>query len=211
MGQPDGRKKVYPLNHVEDEVEEAMVSEIYDEEATIQWLAEQGDEETLVVQDFEDQLIEACQENSDLSMCFNSYTEARAKIRDKLRHRGFWPPRASKGKMKGGQKGGRSETPFRRKNQSFAERIASSSCRRCGQKGHWKQECPLRSQDKENVHHTIEEMTAEPEEEILHELPPGVNVMSTVEDLFTSMTAQDSGTRVPIFLKVVMKNSLKQP
>lgn len=196
---------------MEDEVEEAMVSEIYDEEATIQWLAEQGDAETLVVQDFEDQLIEACQENSDLSMCFNSYTEARAKIRDKLRHRGFWPPRASKGKMKGGQKGGRSETPFLRKNQSFAERIASSSCRRCGQKGHWKQECPRRSQDKENVHHTIEEMTAEPEEEILHELPPGVNVMSTVEDLFTSMTAKDSGTRVPNFLKVVMKNSLKQP
>ena len=141
MGQSDGKKKVYPLNHVEEETEEAMVvqeTEVYDEEATIQWLAEQGDEEALVVQDFEEQLIEVCQENSDLSMCFNSYTEARAKIRDKLRHRGFWPPRAGKGKMKGGKKGGRFESSFRRKNQSLADRIANSSCRRCGQKGHWK-------------------------------------------------------------------------
>ena len=200
MGQSDGKKKVYPLNHVEDETEEAMVvqeTEVYDEEATIQWLAEQGDEEALVVQDFEDQLIEVCQENNDLSMCFNSYTEARAKIRDKLRHRGFWPPRAGKGKMKGGKTGGRFESSFRRKNLSLADRIANSSCRRCGQKGHWKQECPLRSQDKEEVHYIMEEMNNEPEEEILHELPPGVNLMSTVEELFTSMTEQDSGTGVP--------------
>ena len=200
MGQSDGKKKVYPLNHVEEEAEEAMIvqeSEAYDEEATIQWLADQGDEEALIVQDFEDQLIEVCQENSDLSMCFNSYTEARAKIRDKLRHRGFWPPRAGKGKSKGGKKGGRQENSFRRKNQSLADRIANSSCRRCGQKGHWKQECPLRSQEKEEVHYTMEEMTNEPEEEILQELPPGVNLMSTVEDMFTSLNNQDSGTGVP--------------
>ena len=202
MGQSDGKKKVYPVNYMEEETDEAFVSqevENYDEEAAIQWLAEQGDEEAMVVQDFEEQLIEVCQENSDLSMCFNSYTEACAKIRDKLRHRGFWPPRAGKGKSKGGKKGGRSENNFRRKTQSLAERIASSTCRRCGQKGHWKQECPLRSQDKEEVHYTMEDMINEPESEILHELPTDVNEMVTVEDLVMSLTAQDSGTRVNCF------------
>ena len=35
---------------------------------------------------------------------------------------------------------------FQKGRQSLAERIASSTCRICGMKGHWKNECPSRDQ-----------------------------------------------------------------
>ena len=77
---------------------------IQDDEAGILLLMEQGDEDALLVSEFEDQLIEACQDNVDLSMCFSAYTEARGRVRDKIRARGFWPPVKGKGKHKGGKK-----------------------------------------------------------------------------------------------------------
>ena len=57
-----------------------------------------------MAQDFEDQLLEVCQENSDLAMCFSVYSDPRARIRDKLKHRGFWPPRGAKCKSRGLEK-----------------------------------------------------------------------------------------------------------
>ena len=196
VGQADGRKKVYPVNFVEEEPEDTLMVHDHDgldEETAIQMLAEQGDEEALIVQDFEDQLIEVCQDNSDLSMCLNSYTEARAKIRDKLKHRGFWPPRApGKGRGKFGKKGGRGEPMMnRKKGQTLAERIANSTCRRCGQRGHWKQECPQRNMDKEEVHLAFEEIAAEPEEEILTELPEEIRAMQSFEAMLQEMLAKD--------------------
>ena len=142
----DAKKKVYAVNYVEDDDDgqaSAFVAEedfIQDDEAGIMLLMEQGDEDALLVSEFEDQLIEACQDNVDLSMCFSAYTEARGRVRDKIRARGFWPPVKGKGKHKGGKKS--SWKGGFRKRQSLADRIANSNCRLCGAKGHWRQECP---------------------------------------------------------------------
>ena len=108
-----------------------------------QW-ADNGDEDAQTVTEFEDQLIDVCQESQELSLCFSAYAEARSRIREKVRARGFWPPRgAGGGKGKGGKKGVLKGFGKRR-HQTLADRIASSSCRICGAKGHWKWECPRR-------------------------------------------------------------------
>ena len=67
----------------------------------------------------------------------NTYVEARKRLVEKSKNRGFWssPPKG-RGKSKSKQTG--------KGRRPLALRIAESSCRRCGQRGHWKAECPLR-------------------------------------------------------------------
>ena len=176
LGQADpGKKRVYPAAFVDDETEDGfyLMDDDWDEESGLAALLEEGDESALVVSEFEDHIIQICQENSDLSMAFSAYQEARAKIRDKLRSRGFWPPRGSGGKGKGKLKKGKGM--FGRRRQSLADRIASSACRACGQKGHWKDECPNKGANPGAEDHvTIVEN--EPEEELLENLPADLTV-----------------------------------
>lgn len=145
LGGNEGNKaKIYPVNHVDDEVKEAyyMHDEEMDEDQALSVLLEEGDESALIVADFEDQVVQVCQDSPELSMAFSAYQDARARLRDKARSRGFWPLKTS---MKGKGKNKKGKGVFR-KRQSLAERIASSNCRQCGAKGHWKDECPARNQ-----------------------------------------------------------------
>ena len=140
-------KKVYPVNFVDDDDGVSEVNlvedEPLDEEAAFCYLAETGDPDAALVMDFEEQLIETCQGSDELASCFNAYSEARSRLREKIRSRGFWPPR--KGKGKGGKSMGKGAGKGGWKpRQSLADRIANSHCRICGKKGHWKQECPER-------------------------------------------------------------------
>eukprot|EP00435_Cladocopium_sp_Y103_P038044 s2038_g10.t1 len=142
-GNEGTESKIYPVNYVEDETEEIYYihDEEMDDDQALAVLLEEGDESALVVSEFEDQIIQVCQDSPELSMAFSAYQEARAKLRDKARNRGFWPLRpSSKGKGKG-KKG----KIFGKRRQSLAERIASSNCRHCGARGHWKDECPARN------------------------------------------------------------------
>ena len=144
------KKKTYSVNFVEDDDEETSFvashgpDDSWDEETAMQALYDQGDDDACLVAEFEDQLIETCQESPELSNVFSAYAEARSRLRDKIRARGFWPPRKGKGKGGVGKKGMFGKGGGFRKRQSLAERIAGSHCRLCGQKGHWKQECPQR-------------------------------------------------------------------
>ena len=149
------KKKTYPINMVEEEVEEEVNmstgghggdEESWDEEQAVQFLMDQGDEDACFIAEFEDQLIDTCQGSSELSNIFTTYTEARQRLRDKLRARGFWPPKgSSKGKGRGfmGKKGGKGGQ-FRRR-QTLAERIASSNCRICGARDIGRQNAPIRT------------------------------------------------------------------
>ena len=71
---------------------------------------------------------------------YSSYQDARKRLSEKVRFRGFWSVKkgekdfGKKGKMKGKGK------------SSLANRIANSYCRLCLKKGHWKNECPSRDQ-----------------------------------------------------------------
>ena len=182
----DPKKKVYPVNYVEDEVEEAhnvIEDEAMDEEWILQSLAEQGDEDAQVIAEFEDQLVEVVQDSPELSLCFSAYSEARSRTRDRIKARGFWPP---KGKGKGTKKGFNFKGGGKRR-QSLADRIAASHCRVCGQKGHWKWECPKKSNTSTtastaDVNVALKVESGNFEEEIV-DLPPVNEAVISLHDL----------------------------
>ena len=76
-----------------------------------------------------------------LEFLLSAYVDARKRLLEKAKGRGFWgPSKAFKGKGKGKNKGG-FKSNFRK---PLAQRILDSTCRICHQKGHWKAECPQR-------------------------------------------------------------------
>eukprot|EP00435_Cladocopium_sp_Y103_P042739 s1807_g11.t2 len=149
--------EAYQTDEVEDNAAQTFMSEMdsteMDEEQAFQLLADQGDEDAAFVAAFEDQIIDSIQDHQELAQCFVSYQEARARVRERARSRGFWPiSTKGKGKNKSGKKGksawnvtpGSSGGFGGGRRRSLADRIANSSCRICGQPGHWKRECPQR-------------------------------------------------------------------
>ena len=152
-GQKNSQKvKTYDTNMVQED--EPMTGFGNDEEPTffgevteeaLDVLGDEGDQDVLVVQQFEDSLIETIQSDPDIATCYNTYLEARRRLTDKAKNRGFWPG-GNSGKGKGGgkfSKGGKNKGSWRFR-KPLAQRILESECKRCFQKGHWKAECPLR-------------------------------------------------------------------
>ena len=150
--------KTYDVNYVDEEIAyfHDDAPEEVDDELLIATLAEEGDEDASFVQEFEEQIMVACQESSELAGCFMAYQEARSRLKEKARSRGFWPLSGQKGREKGRwnrgkgkghgfQKGsmGNFGNALMGRRKTLADRIANSTCRRCGKPGHWKRECPL--------------------------------------------------------------------
>lgn len=166
------KKKIYPANLVEDETEEIhyMAEEEMEEDQVLAVLLEEGDESALLIQESEDQVIHVCQDAPELAMAFSTYQEARQKLREKARSRGFWPVKGSKGKGKVKKKG-----KGGRRYQSLAERIAGSACRICSMRGHWKDECPQRDRASNTADANVI-LSEEPDisAEVMDHLPDGV-------------------------------------
>ena len=101
--------------------------------------ADDTDPDAVVCMQFEDSIVEALQCDSELAVCYNAYLDARRRLTDRNKNRGFW------GNQKGGSKGkGKGKTKNNWKfRKPLAQRILESERRRCHQKGHWKAECPL--------------------------------------------------------------------
>ena len=140
-----GRSKTYEVNFQDVDEEVFATEENYFDgwevtesvENTVDILLSEGDEDAAVVSQFEDVLLETIQNNEELASFMNTYVEARRRLVEKTKNRGFWTSTPKgKGKGKSKQKG--------KGRRPLAQRIAESSCRRCGQRGHWKAECPLR-------------------------------------------------------------------
>ena len=150
-----GRVKTYDINFVDDVVEPEMTdhgetayfsAEAWEDYA-FETLAQEGDEDCLVMQQFEDALVESLQGDAEVASCLNAYVEARQRLLEKSKSRGFWSGRSQKGKSKGKSKGSFGQ----RFRQPLAQRILNSTCRICGARGHWKAECPnnpMRDQSK---------------------------------------------------------------
>ena len=153
------KKKVYPTNLVEDAPDSAaeqldqyfdqsvFASQVEEEDISSEFLdqlATSGDADALTVQGFERELTDPFQEIPDLHSALVSYQEARGRIVERKRNRGFWPLKGgSTGKGKGfGNKGFR-KGQSKGKDELLA-RIARTHCKRCGELGHWKAECPLK-------------------------------------------------------------------
>ena len=82
--------------------------EDWTEDDILELMLAEGDEDAAFITDFESAASEILQADDDLASAF-SYVEARRKLSEKFRSRGFWPigkgkGKAGKGKMKG--KGG---------------------------------------------------------------------------------------------------------
>ena len=114
-------------------------------------LAAEGDADAALILDFEQAAQDAVQEDQDLAVAMVSYQQARHRLQERFKNRGFFParpfPSAGKGKgsfNKGFGKGRGSNSWDNRPKRSLQDRIMNSSCRLCGQRGHWKAECPMR-------------------------------------------------------------------
>ena len=145
-GSKTGKFRTYDTNVIDSPEEPTMVAtdmELFDEEAAFQALFDAGDEDAAFIADFEETIVETVQESPELASCYHTYLEARTRLRERAKFRGFWGvPNLGKGKGKK-SKGAGGKRPFVNRGKTLAEKIASSACRRCGQTGHWKRECPL--------------------------------------------------------------------
>ena len=61
------------------------------EEEMIDTLAMEGDDDAVLVADFEAAATEVLQGDEDLAAACNAYTEARRRLSEKVKFRGFWP------------------------------------------------------------------------------------------------------------------------
>ena len=136
---------------MEDEEHEenfhASAEQYPDEDEALDQLVAEGDEDALLISEFESAAQEVLQEDAGLSSAFSAYTEARRKLSEKVRFRGFFPIGKGKGKSNSKSGKGRFGKGMNRDRKPLPQRILRSQCRRCFQFGHWKDECPLKSQD----------------------------------------------------------------
>ena len=112
------------------------------EDEFIEGLMNEGDEDAVFVADFETAATEIIQADEDLASAYSTI-EARRKLSEKYRSRGFWPLTKGKGKHQKGKGKGKFQWGHKK---TLQQRILESNCRLCGKKGHWKSECPSRGQ-----------------------------------------------------------------
>ena len=130
----EGAEKTIFLAHQEDdELEYEFVDS----------LLAQDDHDAYLVSSFEAEFEEFCQEVPGMQSALISYVEARQRLLDKRKTRGFWPPGGTSGKSSG-KKGFKGKGKGKGSRSNLMTRIARSSCRICGERGHWKAECPKR-------------------------------------------------------------------
>ena len=141
------RSKTYDVNAVFDEEQPTM---ILDEES-INYGGSWGDQEpyhdendpdAIVCMQFEDSILEALPGDMELAACYNTYADARKRLQDRNKNHGFWGNSKAYSNAPKGKGKGKAKNPFRQR-KPLAQRILGSECRKCGQKGHWKAECPL--------------------------------------------------------------------
>ena len=102
------------------------------------------DQDALIVSSFESELEDFLQDVPAMHEALVSYIEARSKLQEKRRTRGFWPVKGKKFSPKGKGRG-----KGKKDRESLLRRISRSFCRICDQQGHWKAECPLRDKSAE--------------------------------------------------------------
>eukprot|EP00434_Breviolum_minutum_P030362 symbB.v1.2.026856.t1/scaffold2714.1/size94327/9 len=118
-----------------------MAEDTMVDDQALEVLASEDDEDATLILQFEDAVSELVQNDQELGALFSTYQDARKRLSEKVRFRGFWSVKKGDRSSKGGKGKGKGKM----QRQSLASRIASSYCRLCQKKGHWKNECPMRS------------------------------------------------------------------
>eukprot|EP00435_Cladocopium_sp_Y103_P060059 s77_g21.t2 len=98
----------------EDQVHQTHHEE-WNEDEFLEVMLAEGDDDAVFIADFESAANEVLQADEDLGSAFSTYVEARRKLNEKFRARGFWPlgkgkGRSGKGKMKGKSSWGNRKT-----------------------------------------------------------------------------------------------------
>ena len=117
------------------------------EDEMVEVLMQEGDSDAAFITDFENAATDLIQGDEELAAAFNTYSEARRRLSEKVRFRGFWPVSGG-GKAKGSNKGrvkGKFQKGHSSSRKSLEQRILTSRCRICNKVGHWKAECPERN------------------------------------------------------------------
>eukprot|EP00435_Cladocopium_sp_Y103_P012700 s1358_g3.t1 len=156
LGKKQSKAKVYDaanlsvddhLDHVEQDDQAHLANHedwTWTEDDALETLLAEGDEDAVFITDFESAASELLQSDDDLAHAYTTYIEARKKLNEKFRSRGFWP--VGKGKSRfGGKAKGKGKTTWSSR-KTLQQRILESNCRLCGKRGHWRNECPNRSQ-----------------------------------------------------------------
>jgi hypothetical protein len=116
------------------------------EDERVEVLMQEGDSDAAFITDFENGASDWIQADEELAAAFNTYSEARRRLSEKVRFRGFWPVSVSGGgKAKGSTKGrvkGKFQKGHSSSRKSLEQRILTSRCRICNKVGHWNAECP---------------------------------------------------------------------
>ena len=133
-------------DEIQDEVYAAEGDGMNEDEMVKVWMQE-GDSDAAFITDFENAASDLIQGDEELAAAFNTYSEARRRLSEKVRFRGFWPVSGG-GKAKGSVKGrvkGKFQKGHSSSRKSLEQRILTSRCRICNKVGHWKAECPERN------------------------------------------------------------------
>ena len=148
------KTKVYDVNYTDDlempeiseqQTEALLTDDLISEETMVEQMGAEGDEDAILVLEYEQAAGELIQEDQDMATAFSLYQEARKRLAEKVKNRGFFPS-SFKGKSRGKGKGQSGKSFGKGKGTgSLQSRILNSHCRLCGAKGHWKAECPMRN------------------------------------------------------------------
>ena len=65
-------------------------SDEWTEDNLVDSLREQGDDDACLIADFEETAVEMLQDDANLATAYSAYQEARARLSEKFRNRGFW-------------------------------------------------------------------------------------------------------------------------
>eukprot|EP00434_Breviolum_minutum_P038331 symbB.v1.2.033997.t1/scaffold4306.1/size49852/1 len=148
-GQKRAKTKIYDPDSamIAEEEEEAQYADMADptfhtmeegsmEDDPVDTLLSEGDPDAIYITDLENAAGDLLQSHSELAACYNTYLEARQRLAERAKHRGFWPS-SFRGKGKGGK--GSVKGKFNRSfgkgganpKRSLQQRILNSTCRRC--------------------------------------------------------------------------------
>ena len=128
------------VEHHEQEVFAAFEDDA--EEDYLDSLLQDGDDDAVLISEYESAINDTIQDDPELATALNAYADARRRLGERFRNRGFWPVRS------GNKSSGKGKNNFKGKGKSsrrsLQDRILSSRCRICNKLGHWKAECPDR-------------------------------------------------------------------
>ena len=117
IGQKKTKGKIYDSQALvaEDEDENHLESQVFateeiTEEEFFESLLQEADEDAALIADYESAMADTVQSDEDLAAAFTSYSEARKRLSDRFKNRGFWPVGPNKGKGKGYSNKGRGKS-----------------------------------------------------------------------------------------------------